>query len=154
VTARSGAFLLFCAASVAYSPTARTSLCLPSDGRFELRYLHSVERTPVVERYRVAADGTLWLEGMRFRSSGWGFPSEGFRRHGAWFETTHPPRRLDGLVLRVSRLSRQELRAGVRVLALYPLAREGAALRVDPFTRGRCPRGLILRSVARGRSVR
>jgi hypothetical protein len=123
------------------------SVCLPADGRFELHYVHSVERTPVVERYRVAADGSLWVEGMRFRSAGWGLPAQGYRRRGGWFETTDPPRRLENWVVRVSRMGRQEVRAGGRVLRLYPHLPEGAALRVRVRPADRCPRALVLELV-------
>lgn len=123
------------------------SACLPPDGRFELHYLHSVERTPVVERYRVAEDGSLWLEGMRFRSGGWGLPHQGYRRRGPWFETTTPPRPLAGLVLRVSPLARQEVRVGGRVLALAAQLPEGTALRVEVAPSPGCRRALWLRPV-------
>ncbi|MCS7235935.1 MAG: DUF1850 domain-containing protein [Armatimonadota bacterium] len=121
-------------------------LCLPADGRFELRYLHSVERSPVVERYRVAPDGTVWLEGMRFRSVGWGLPSDGFMRRGSWFETTSPPRRLRALVLRVSHAARQELRAGGHALALRDVAREGALLRLVAGRAAGCPQALVVQA--------
>lgn len=121
------------------------SLCLPPDGRFELHYVHSAERSPVVERYRVDAQGRLWLEGMRFRSLGWGLPADGFVRRAGWFETTTPPRRLDEFVLRVSRLAGQELRAAGRVLVLSAVARDGAALRVEAASTPTCPRLLVLR---------
>ncbi len=121
-------------------------MCLPPTGRFELRYVHSVEQTPVVERYRVR-EGRLWLEGMRFRSLGWGLPAEGFVRHGDWFETTGPPRPLDGLVLRVSHLARQELVAGQQALPLHRRLPDGTALRLEVRSRGRCPQELWLRPV-------
>jgi hypothetical protein len=124
---------------------APSFLCLPQDGRFELHYLHSVERSPVVEHYRVGPDGALWLEGMRFRSLGWGLPADGFvRRHG-WFETTFPPRRIPALVLRVSRLAHQQLRAGRHALALSDVARDGAALQLAVGPARHCPRALLLR---------
>lgn len=136
-----------CALLAACGIAPPRSLCLPPDGRFELYYVHSAERSPVVERYRVDAKGRLWLEGMRFRSLGWGLPAEGFVWRAGWFETTAPPRRLDEFVLRVSRLAGQKLRAGGRVLALSALARDGAALRVEAASTPGCPRLLVLRDV-------
>lgn len=123
------------------------AVCLPPDGRFELRYLHSVERTPVIERYRVAADGSLWLEGMRFRSAGWGLPHEGYRRRGVWFETSTPPVLLPELVLRVSPLARQEIRVGGYVLAMADRLPEGTAVRVEAASAAGCPKALLLRPV-------
>jgi hypothetical protein len=125
------------------------SVCLPPDGRFELRYVHSVERTPVVERYRVR-DGRLWLEGMRFQSLGWGLPAEGFVRRGGWFETTGPPRPLDSLVLRVSHQVRPELVAGRQIFPLDRRVPDGAALRLEVRSGGRCPEELLLRPAPRG----
>ncbi len=123
----------------------RVSLCLAADRRFELHYLHSVERTPVVEHYRAGPDGNLWLDGMRFRSSGWGLPSEGFRRRGTWFETTTPPRRLGRLVVRVSALAQQTLHVAGRVLVLRDLAPEGAALQLEVARARSCPVALVVR---------
>lgn len=135
--------LALCAASGAF-PRRALTLCLPPDGRFELHYVHSVERSPVVERYRVSTDGSLWLEGMRFRSLGWGLPADSFVVRAGWFETTGPARRLDRLVVRVSRLARQELRAGARVLALPAVARDGAALRVEAGAARPCRAVVVL----------
>ncbi|GBD29805.1 hypothetical protein HRbin32_00897 [bacterium HR32] len=136
------AVLVVLLASCARTPDL--SVCLPPDGRFELRYVHSVERTPVVERYRVW-DRSLWLEGMRFQSLGWGLPAEGFVRRGGWFETTGPPRRMDGLVLRVSHQVRPELAAGQQTLPLYRRVPDGAALRLEVSSGGGCPERLLLR---------
>ncbi len=122
------------------------SVCLPPDGRFEVHYDHSVERTRVVERYRLAS-GRLWLEGMRFRSLGWGLPAQGFVRRGGWFETTDPPRPVDGLVLRVSHVARPEVVAGGTTLSLYRVLPDGAAVRVEGASGGDCPRRLVLRRV-------
>lgn len=123
------------------------SVCLPPDGRFELHYVHSVERTPVVERYRIAADGSLWLEGMRFRSAGWGSPHQGYRRRGTWFETTTPPVPVSELVLRVSRLARHQIRVGEYVLAVADRLPEGTAVRVEVHAGAGCPVALSVRPV-------
>ncbi len=122
------------------------SVCLPQNGRFELRYVHSVELTPVVERYRFH-EGALWLEGMRFQSLGWGLPAEGFVRRGDWFETTGPPRRLNGLVLRVSHRVRPELLVGGKTLPLYQWVPDGGLLRLQVKSGGRCPLELLLHPV-------
>lgn len=49
-----------------------------------LRYRHSVERTPVVERFRVESGGLRFVE-MRFVSQGAGLPTEGYVREGGEF---------------------------------------------------------------------
>jgi hypothetical protein len=135
--------LLLCATSAGCARQP-LSLCLPADGRFELRYLHSVERSPVVERYRVDGHGRLWLEGMRFRSVGWGLPADGFVRRDGWFQTTDPPRRLDRLVLRVSHLARQELWVGRRAVALHSRFADGSAVTVQAARTPTCPRALVV----------
>jgi hypothetical protein len=81
---------------------------------------------------------------MRFRSAGWGLPAQGYRRRGPWFETTDPPRRLENWVLRVSHVSRQEVRAGGCVARLYPRLPDGAALRVRVRAVDGCRRAVVL----------
>ncbi len=123
------------------APTPLSAFCLRGPTAFQLRYLHSVERTPVIELYRVR-DGALVLEGMRFRSLGWGLPSEGYVREDGWFVVSGLAQPVGVLRLRVSRLTRHTLVVGHRVLLLYRLVPEGGGvvLSVGPV-RG-CPRAL------------
>jgi len=129
----------------ARGPAPGLSLCLPPDGRFELHSVHSAARRPLVERYRVAAQGPLWLEGMRFPPLGCGVPPAGSVRRARAAARPPPPRRRGEFVLRVSRLAGQELRAAGRVLGLSAVARDGAALRVEAASTPTCPRLLGLR---------
>lgn len=101
------------------------TVCLPPDGVFELHYVHSVERTPVVEIYRVRGEAIV-LDGMRFRSGGWGLPSEGYVRRGTWFVVSGLGRVVGTLRLRVTSLNRYALVAGGRTIHLSAHAHEGA----------------------------
>ncbi|AEH50323.1 DUF1850 domain-containing protein [Pseudothermotoga thermarum] len=52
------------------------------DGKFTMTYVHSVEKTPVYEFYKIDRDGYLHLYEARYSSYGAGLPSEpeeGFR---------------------------------------------------------------------------
>ncbi|HEY8425919.1 MAG TPA: DUF1850 domain-containing protein [Limnochordales bacterium] len=90
-----------------------------TDGAFALVYRHSVERTRVLERWRVACDsaegeavgapaGVLVMEGMEYRSLGAGLPVEGQIRQGA-----------DGPVLTVT--LQQTINIRSLVLGVLPL---------------------------------
>ncbi|MDR5709386.1 MAG: DUF1850 domain-containing protein [Armatimonadota bacterium] len=109
------------------SGTSQILLCLRESPFFELRYVHSVERTPVVETYRIQG-GRLVLVGMRFRSVGWGLPSEGYVRQNGWFVVSGLHRPLGALRLRVMRLNRYLLVAERQTLPLLSLAGEGGVL--------------------------
>ena len=115
---------------------------LPPDGAFALVYRHSVERTPVVERYRVArGEGpagqaepvlVLVLEASEYRSLGAGLPAEGELREGPegpvlviWLRRT-----MDSLVLRPLPLTEHALRLGDG--RRIPLPDGGAALELRP----------------------
>ncbi len=92
----------------------------------ELRYLHSVERTPIVEAFRIDSDG-LHLVLMRFSSQGAGLPTEGYVREGDHF-VIRTDRRVGNLALRVSQVAGHTLVAGPDRVDLVGLAGDGAAV--------------------------
>jgi len=95
----------------------------------ELRYVHSVERTPVIEVYRVDADG-LHLVLMRFSSQGAGLPTEGYVREGDHF-VIRTDRRIGELPLRVSRIAGHEVVVGPHRVDLVAVAGDGSAVRLQ-----------------------
>lgn len=113
---------------------------LGPDGRFGIGYRHSVERTPVIEWFRVGpgSDGDgprITLTATEYRSFGAGLPTDApsgarFRRLGDRFliEGLHVP--VPSLVVRPLALSEHELIVGESRWALSGLAPDGAALRV------------------------
>ncbi|MCS7173448.1 MAG: DUF1850 domain-containing protein [Armatimonadetes bacterium] len=123
------------------SGTPRVLLCLRESPFFELRYVHSVERTPVIETYRVQGD-TLVLMGMRFRSGGWGLPSEGYVRQNGWFVVSGLRHPLTALHLRILRLNQYVLVAERRALSLFPLAGKGGMLVLSAGQAHNCARVL------------
>jgi hypothetical protein len=138
--------LLLLALPIACSGTGPISLCLRDSPFLELRYVHSVERTPVIEIYRIQR-GSLVLVETRFRSSGWGLPSQGYVLRGGWFVVSGRDRPLGALHLRVTRINRYVLVAGRRMLPLLPLAGEGGVLVLSAGQPRDCARVLrIVRS--------
>lgn len=112
---------------------------LPADGAFALVYRHSVERTPVVERYRVAegagptgqAEPVLVLEASEYRSLGAGLPAEGEMREGPEGPVLVIAlrRTMDSLVLRPLPLTEHALRLGDGRRIPLP---DGGALELRP----------------------
>jgi len=102
---------------------------VPTGQRFELRYTHSVERTPVVEEYRAEPDG-VWFELMRFYSQGAGLPTEGYVREGKAF-VLRARRKVGVLSVRVSSIAKHEMMIGDERIDLIALARDGAALAIE-----------------------
>ncbi|MGH2374721.1 MAG: DUF1850 domain-containing protein [bacterium] len=94
--------------------------------RVELRYIHSVERTPVIEEFRAERHG-LRLVAMRFYSQGAGLPTEGYTREGDQF-VLRTNRRIGTLPLRVSSIAGHRLRVGAVDVDLAALAGDGAAV--------------------------
>ncbi|MBI3998183.1 MAG: DUF1850 domain-containing protein [Armatimonadetes bacterium] len=95
----------------------------------ELRYLHSVERTPIVEVFRADADG-MWLVMMRFTSQGAGLPTEGYTREGGEF-VLRTNRRVGALQVRVSEIAGHQLIAGRERVDLVVLAGDGALVSLE-----------------------
>lgn len=105
------------------------TLAAPAGEPLELRYTHSVERTPVIEVYRAEPDG-MWFESMRFSSQGAGLPTEGYAREGDAF-VLRARRKVGALVVRVSAVAGHRLAVGSARIDLVALARDGAALSIE-----------------------
>ncbi|MDQ7844396.1 MAG: DUF1850 domain-containing protein [Armatimonadota bacterium] len=114
---------------------------IPLRGPLTLRleYLHSVERTPVLEHY-VAAAGGLRLVRMEFASQGAGLPTSGYVREGGRF-VLHTDRWLPALSIRVSGTSRPRLVINDDVLDLLALVGDGGGLHLQVRRRF----GIVLR---------
>jgi hypothetical protein len=99
---------------------------VPPGERIELHYVHSVERTPIVEVYRADVDG-LWFVEMRFVSQGAGLPTEGYTREGDHF-VLRATRRIGALPLRVSAVAHYYATVRGERVDLVRLAGDRAAL--------------------------
>ncbi len=97
-----------------------------SGDRIELRYRHSLERTPIIEEFRAERDG-LHLVTMRFSSQGAGLPTEGYTVEGGQF-VLRTDRRVGALPLRVSKIAGHRLVVGADDLDLVGLAGDGTAV--------------------------
>lgn len=102
---------------------------VPAGQRFEIRYTHSVERTPVIEECSAQPDG-LWFELMRFYSQGAGLPTEGYVREGNAF-VLRARRKVGVLSVRVSSIAKHEMLIGDERIDMVALARDGAALAIE-----------------------
>lgn len=110
-----------------------------ADGAFALRYVHSVTRTPVEERYRVDG-GTLTQTELRFAEHGPGMPTaaaagEAWSREGDQF-VVRMARPLEGIRARVDPAQSPRLDAGG---AAVDLAQWGARPIVLAVLPGACP---------------
>ncbi len=125
-------------------PPARVLLRTPLRGAVEVRldYIHSVERTPVVETYRADPRG-LRLVRMEFAAQGAGLPSVGFVREGSRF-VLRTDRPLAELAVRVSAVGRQRLRVGGAAFDLLAVT-EGGTVTVAVRSAPRLPllRGML-----------
>ncbi len=94
----------------------------------EVRYVHTVERAPIVEVFAAGADGLRFVE-MRFVSQGAGLPTEGYVREGDAFvlRRRDPPR---ALPLVVSAAAEHRLVVAGYSLDLVALAGDGARILV------------------------
>ena len=90
-----------------------------------LAYTHSVEKTPVEDRYVVTGtdlDNTL----MRFQSYGWGLPaSENVTMREGWF-VFDPDRTYDSIVVTPGKIAGHELRIDGRSYDLVELSSANA----------------------------
>lgn len=113
-----------------------------------LQYVHSVERTPILEVY-VAEPGSLRFTRMEFVSQGAGLPSSGYVREGGRF-VLRDERVLSTLPVRVSRLTMPRVVIGGREeLDLVALVGDGGTVTVSSGHRSRA--ALWLRRLPAGR---
>jgi hypothetical protein len=146
--------LLAAAGLVAFDILSAPALLMGADGHTEvlaaqvkddvpltIRFIHSVQKTPVEEFLTVRTDGTFHLTGTRYQSHGVGLPflpEEGqFRREGDYFildmERDYP-----SLSLRTGVGTRLRIEVGGREIPLYEMYAEGTKidLFVAPLYRG------------------
>jgi hypothetical protein len=95
---------------------------LPSDGRFELSYRHSVYKAPAVERFRAGGDGFV-LESIRSPSAEvidyYELDGRRTRERGWWVLTPDRPARFATMALSGTRLGQRTLVAGPQHVPLY-----------------------------------
>jgi hypothetical protein len=76
---------------------------------FTLRYIHSVEKTPVFETYRINAAGDIYLQETTVKSSGYGLPTAETTGHysfqNGWLRITDFNQKINPLIFRVSYLN-------------------------------------------------
>ncbi|MGE5588082.1 MAG: DUF1850 domain-containing protein [Clostridia bacterium] len=124
---------------------------MPAGNRFEVRFVHSVERTPVCEVFAVEPGLVIYLVETRYESFGAGLPTTA--DEGARFvlgdgevRITGLHRRIGALDLAVSPVPGHALVVSGKTVALADLARPGTALSVKAVRapmaaflfRGRC----------------
>lgn len=107
---------------------------------FELRYVHSVEKTPVSEYFTLNETGAVVLTGTRFHGFGAGLPTDGaegtFSRDGDAFVISDWERLIGQLRVRLSPMNEYTLIHGHRTYD-WPEASVGARLAVRGFRAGR-----------------
>ncbi|MFN2364559.1 MAG: DUF1850 domain-containing protein [Halarsenatibacteraceae bacterium] len=101
----------------------------------ELRYIHSVAKTPVFEYFSINEDSFL-LKKTVFESFGAGLPLDGgeFKRENGKFVREGQNTRLDNLVIRVSRTKGQEIVIAGEIFDLQDLLEPGERLIIDVFS--------------------
>ena len=96
-----------------------------------IRFIHSVQKTPVEEFLTAHADGHFHLTGTRYRSHGVGLPflpEEGmFRQEGDWF-VLDMDRDYDELSLRTGVGTELTVEAGGQVIPLYEMYPPGTRI--------------------------
>jgi hypothetical protein len=111
----------------------------PDDASFSIVYTHSVTRTPVTEKYRVAGSEIVETE-MRFEQHGPGLPTEAdaggtFSRVDGRFVVTMD-RRLPEIVMQVHRDQTPRITAGTHSIDLAQWGNRALTLGAIP---GSCP---------------
>lgn len=101
---------------------------------FTLRYMHSVQKTPVFEIYRIDGSGDIYLQETTVKSSGYGLPTAETTGHfnfkDGWLRITGFNRKIDPLVLRVSYLNDMLLIFGDHCVNLPDIAIPGHRIEV------------------------
>jgi hypothetical protein len=131
LTGRSGVEVRVAAADA--SRVLRVGGLRPGES-IELRYRHSVERTPVVEVFRVEPDG-LWFVEMRFVSQGAGLPTEGYVREGGYF-VLRRPRKVGSLPVLLSSIAGHRLWTANREIDLVQAFGDGASVTISAAPEG------------------
>lgn len=113
--------------TVTDAATGERLLSLPVDDGtpVTLAYTHSVERTPVRDRY-VVRDGGLVMTRMEFSSYGWGLPSDAEVELANGTFVARPDGRYETLTVAPGRLAGHRLIVGDRSIDLVALADGGA----------------------------
>jgi len=105
----------------------------PGDG-FTLKYIHSVEKTPVFERYVINASGDIYLQETIIKSSGYGLPETqstgNFRFENGWLRITDFNLKISPLVFRVSYLNDMLLIFDEHIVNLPDIAPHGNRIEV------------------------
>jgi hypothetical protein len=106
---------------------------------FRIRFIHSINLSPVDEEFRIAQEGTIILERMVYDQFSTGMPSgddDGFVVEGGRF-VTYPGRSMNEIALRVSPLEGHTMTYGGRTVPLTHWADKGALLRLRGVNRHR-----------------
>ncbi|MFO1306249.1 MAG: DUF1850 domain-containing protein [Burkholderiales bacterium] len=106
----------------------------PGEPAFAIAYVHSVTRTPVVERYRVDGDAVVQTQ-ILFAQHGPGLPTQAdaggtFERRDGQFVVTMA-RRLPDIVMRVHADQKPRLQAGTVTVDLAEWGNRSIALRAS-----------------------
>lgn len=102
---------------------------------FTLSFTHSVERTPVIDRYSISDDHVFVLTETFFKSLGAGSPSKPekgtFKVEGEWFKIEGIDSRMDRILIRVSALANQTFTFKGRVLRFALLVPDGELVEIS-----------------------
>ena len=99
---------------------------------FRIRFIHSINLSPVDEDFRIDPEGTIILERMIFDQFSTGMPSgsdDGFVIKDGRF-VTYPGRSMDEIALRVSPLRGHTISYRGKTVALTRWAETGSLLRL------------------------
>jgi len=103
---------------------------------FSIHFIHSVQKTPVLENLQVERDGTITLLSTQYQSFGVGLPfleSEGdFHMEGTSYVFDHMDRHFRTLTLRTGVGTQLTLTVGERTIPLYQYYPPGT--RIDLMT--------------------
>jgi len=101
----------------------------------ELRYIHSVAKTPVFEYFSIEKDDFL-LNKTVFESLGAGLPLDGgvFKQENGKFVREGQNMQLEKLLIRVSRTKGQEIVIADEIFDLQDLLEPGERLIIDVFS--------------------
>ncbi|MCK4260762.1 MAG: DUF1850 domain-containing protein [Halanaerobiales bacterium] len=109
-----------------------TQLLLPKTS-IVLEYIHSVEKTPVLEIFKITSKGKFILTETRFKSYGAGLPLEtkNFSHENGFFVLKNMNTTLPKIIIRVSRTPGQTLTINHKKIDLQDIAKPGEKLIVQ-----------------------